>query len=271
MGNFEKLSVLVIVVIIVMILVVALYTWTGDPSGTDTAAANVVSERVEAPKPGPVQLDPKKVEAKDPKKDEKNGGSRGVMSAEDIRRMLIGGAGMDAVDPKVDAKTEGKGDVAGGKGSDESGAVADDTKPVVKEPRFHVVVDGETIGRIAKAEYPGVGQRAIDAILKANPTVDPARMAIRTKLLLPELAVDSKAADGAKKASPVAPQGGETAVASIKPGSVYVTKKGDSLKNLAQRAYRDANQWHHIWVENFDAISDHEHLQGGLKLKIPVL
>jgi nucleoid-associated protein YgaU len=33
MGNFEKLSVLVIVVIIVMILVVALYTWTDDPDG----------------------------------------------------------------------------------------------------------------------------------------------------------------------------------------------------------------------------------------------
>ena len=38
MGNFEKLSVLVIGVIIVMILVVALYTWTDNPSG-DTAAA----------------------------------------------------------------------------------------------------------------------------------------------------------------------------------------------------------------------------------------
>lgn len=270
MGNFEKLSVLVIVVIIVMILVVALYTWTGDPSGTDTAAANVVSERVEAPKPGPIQLDPKKTDAKDPKKDDKSGGARGVMSAEDIRKMLIGGAGMDAKDA-TDAKVDTKVDSVGGRTGEETAAVVEDTKPVVKEPRFHVVVEGETIGRIAKAEYPGAGQRAIDAILKANPTVDPARMAIRTKLLLPELAVDSKAADGAKKANPAAPQGSETAVASIKPGSVYVTKKGDSLKNLAQRAYRDANQWHHIWVENFDAISDHEHLQGGLKLKIPVL
>ena len=33
MGNFEKLSVLVIVVIIVMILVVALYTWSGSTEG----------------------------------------------------------------------------------------------------------------------------------------------------------------------------------------------------------------------------------------------
>ena len=38
MGNFEKLSVLVIGVIIVMILVVAFYTWTEDPADEDDPA-----------------------------------------------------------------------------------------------------------------------------------------------------------------------------------------------------------------------------------------
>ena len=42
MGNFEKLSVLVIGVIIVMILVVALYTWTDDPAAEETADAGIV-------------------------------------------------------------------------------------------------------------------------------------------------------------------------------------------------------------------------------------
>ena len=59
--------------------------------------------------------------------------------------------------------------------------------------------------------------------------------------------------------------------ATISPGSIYVTRKGDTLPNLAKRAYRDGNQWHRIWVENFDDISDTEHLQAGLRLKIPVL
>ena len=52
MGNFEKLSVLVIVVIIVMILVVALYTWqdNGDESTTLNApegGAGPASARLE--------------------------------------------------------------------------------------------------------------------------------------------------------------------------------------------------------------------------------
>ena len=47
MGNFEKLSVLVIVVIIVMILVVALYTWTDNPdsSGANSTFARITSAR----------------------------------------------------------------------------------------------------------------------------------------------------------------------------------------------------------------------------------
>jgi nucleoid-associated protein YgaU len=257
MGNFEKLSVLVIVVIIVMILVVALYTWTGDPSGTEGAAVAKVENPV-GQGPGP-------------------GGGGVVINTRPDRPFVDGGSGMASVglsaadilkqqieDAKKRAVTNGP-------------AMEDPVPtppvpevPVVKEPRFHVVQPGETIAKIAKIEYPGVGQRAIDAILKANSTVDPSRMSVNTKLLMPDLA-DVKVAvvngtDGGRKQPP-----SESIAASIKPGSTYITKKGDSLKDLSKRAYRDGNQWHRIWVENFDAINDTDHLQPGTRLKIPVL
>src|SRR5207247_823113 len=66
MGNFEKLSVLVIVVIIVMILVVALYTWTDSPDAAAKDAATPVasgtalkdSRTVIIPAPQPPPLTP---------------------------------------------------------------------------------------------------------------------------------------------------------------------------------------------------------------------
>lgn len=248
MGNFEKLSVLVIVVIIVMILVVALYTWTGDPSGSDTAVANVNNEKVAEPSRPVVVPPPIRVPV--PPKPVADGSKTAAQILKEID------------DARIAALK-----LSGGITSDPLPTPPLPEQPVVKEPRFHTVLAGETVGKVAKIEYPGVSQpRAIDGILKANPTVDPSRMAINTKLLLPDLGnmkpLDDKGG-GAKTP--------ESIVASIKPGSTYVTKKGDSLKNISLRAYRDGNQWHRIWVENFDEISDTDHLQAGTRLRIPIL
>lgn len=253
MGSFEKLSVLVIVVIIVMILVVALYTWTGDPSGTETAVANVPRESVAEPaKLNGIVIDPKAN-----KFDWERRAAPRPKTQEEILKELI--------DPRKTVSVPGMDEPT--PGNDEP--KLDEIKPIVKEPRFHVVVPGDTIARIAKAHYPGAGQKAIDAVLKANPTVDPSRMSLGYKLLLPELGTDVKVADlGGRGTPPPAPA---PVVASIRPGSVYVTKKTDTLKGLAQRAYRDVNQWHRIWVENYDEINDPDHLQGGVRLRIPVL
>ncbi len=254
MGNFEKLSVLVIVVIIVMILVVALYTWTGDPSGGDPAAASVATanQNSDIARVVDVQLPPRP-ERKPPVAPQ--------LTPEEILKEFQR-AGRKAGEP-------GPVVPGGMDGSATDPVIAETPKPEApKEPRFHVVAPGETIGKIAKIEYPGVGQRAIDAILKANPTVDPSRMAINSKLLLPELAsADTKVAIESPKR--IAPS--EPAVATIKPGTIYVTKKGDTLPGLAKRAYRDSGQWHRIWVENFDEIQDTEHLAAGMRLRIPVL
>ena len=55
MGNFEKLSVVVIVVIIVMILVVALHTWTDRPDASSETASE---DSVLVPSDGPFSAPP---------------------------------------------------------------------------------------------------------------------------------------------------------------------------------------------------------------------
>ena len=264
MGNFEKLSVLVIVVIIVMILVVALYTWTGDPSGGETAAASVPTNstaeiaRVDLSQP----VKDKVFSGKDVKAEVKGNRTDGMTDAERLVAEML-----------KDRRSK-DGSLEGGKGSDvgEPGPIADTPKPEApKEPRVHVVASGETIGKIARLEYPGVGsQRVIDAILKANPTVEASRLAIGYKLVLPELGSDVKPLavnDASRKSNPSI----EAPLATIKPGSIYVTRKGDTLPGISKRAYRDSNQWHRIWVENFDEITDTDHLASGMRLRIPVL
>ena len=262
MGNFEKLSVLVIVVIIVMILVVALYTWTGDPSGTDTAAANVASNQVaEAPRAPGVTIN--RPPGKPDPSPKVGPPATNETPKQIVDRLLHPGS----ADPSLGAApaTPGAPDL-----SDPGTPPVTLAPPVAKEPRLHVVAAGETIAKIAKLEYPGLGQKAIDGVLKANPTLDPTRMPVNFKLLLPDLVAEGKVADAGKKAGS-APGAPESIVATLKPGTLYVTKKGDTLQILAKRAYRDSNQWHRIWVENFDDITDTDHLQPGLRLRIPVL
>ena len=164
MGNFEKLSVLVIVVIIVMILVVALYTWTGDPSGGDPAAPIV------APQPKEIARQPITI----PVREEPKKGLDAEAILDQFRK-----TGMQPK-PIVDVPTPPDIEVP----------------PAPKEPKSVTVASGETIAKIAKREYPGRTQQGIDAILKANPTVEPSRMREGTKLTIPELAVEAKPADG---------------------------------------------------------------------------
>ncbi len=271
MGNFEKLSVLVIVVIIVMILVVALYTWTEDPnagSATATAEKNEQAAAPAAPGSG-TNKSPTKVEFPDvaPRLP-----SSGGMSGNGTP--LAGGApSKDETKPVSPFASLFDKPLAGtpGPGGDGNGLPATppadpaSAKPV--EPRLHVVAAGETIAKIAKIEYPSVGQRAIDAILKANPTIDPNRLRIGEKVVLPELALASPG--GAPGTPGVAVVKPPAPAAELRPGTVYVVRQGDTLPGISKRAYSSPGRWQDIWIENFGAIEDPDHLHAGTRLKLP--
>ena len=239
MGNFEKLSVLVIVVIIVMILVVALYTLTddGDPQANVAAATAAESSGLQSffetkPEPKPAAQPP--LSATDKPLD---------MSAPPP---VSGSATSPAtpVDPAV--------------------APA----PVVAkvETREHVIASGDTLERISKKYYDSTMH--IGAIEKANPGLDPMRLRVGKKIVIPDVkSADGKslalATDGLDKIAVSTPR------RSVTPGDSYTVRRGDSLPEIARRAYGKIDRWHEIWIENFDRIENPDRLAAGTRLNIP--
>ena len=51
---------------------------------------------------------------------------------------------------------------------------------------------------------------------------------------------------------------------------VYVVQEGDSLATVAEKVYGDRNQWLRIRNANRDRIAEHDRLDIGSELRIPV-
>jgi nucleoid-associated protein YgaU len=147
MGNFEKLSVLVIVVIIVMILVVALHTWTdGTPEATETTIAS-------SPSLDPVRdlIDPRPPEPQP-------------------QTPLV----VPPAPPPAPPPTPPPAPVPP--------APTPEERPVARD---HVVASGETLEKISKKHYGTT--RHVAAIERANPGVDAMRLRIGQRLVIPEV------------------------------------------------------------------------------------
>jgi nucleoid-associated protein YgaU len=271
MGNFEKLSVLVIVVIIVMILVVALYTWTdGSESSTPKAAEPLVATHDAAPSTTTTAADATRLSQPTPFRvgdlpkpsvvttpATTNGTSTSQGSA------LPGSVDMrNPLDPLRSLTA----DKALDKPLDKSMDKPLETASV--EPKSYEVVSGDNATKIAKKEMPGVSVvKALAAIEKANPGVDLNVLKIGQKLVIPAKPED--AAVSAKATVAVAKDAPKPALESLKPGSTYVTKKGDTLPTISKRTYGTADRWHEIWLANYAAIEDPSHVASGMRLKLP--
>ncbi|HVG94548.1 MAG TPA: LysM peptidoglycan-binding domain-containing protein [Planctomycetota bacterium] len=253
MGNFEKLSVLVIVVIIVMILVVALYQWTGDPGSEATGGTDVVANTEPTGLGGGASLAPV------------NPLSNSVAQ----RPTPIGPAPFAAVrDPRDELTIKNlfeKVEATPTPVTTEPTVAPPAETPKPSEPRTHVVQPGETMGAIAKNYFPGRVQKGLVAMQAANPSVEAARMRVGTKLTIPDLGAQP---DGA--ATPASTSAAPKAVASIERGGWYVTKRGDTLTSISKRAYGTTERWPEIWIDNMDALgTDFERPDPGVRIRIP--
>lgn len=249
MGNFERLSVLVIVVIIVLIVVIALVQLTESnettlPSTTDGTPTTLVAQNDGPGMGGGVVIPPQP----------RDGAPPATPAGEIVPRKLtvrdlVGDVPPPPPTPPVEPPKP-------------------EPAPKVEEARVHVVQPGETIAKIAKLYYPGSVTKATDAILKAN-AVDPSRMRVGTKLTIPPL-------DGAAAILAPTPNGATparttgTTSTSISVGGTYTTKKGDTLGSISRRAYGRTDRWQDIWLANYEAIGDDvDHPPAGIRLKIP--
>lgn len=254
MGNFEKLSVLVIVVIIVMILAVAVVEWTSDTTEPAPEADGTTHASLLTPPPEPL---PAPRPAADPKKPLKAEGDAKGSGLLDLEKWLHDGG-------KDDFKESPPG---------QPKVVADPPKPVPAVPpapsatdipeTTHVVAQGETLGEIAKKYY---GKSSLyPAILEANPGITPTTLRPKQTLKIP--AMKGLAQGGSKPSGMSASAGGpgERPVA----GKDYTVRAGDTLESISQSAFGTQQRWPEIYLKNINRMRDQKDLPAGKVIFIP--
>lgn len=268
MGNFEKLSVLVIVVIIVMILAVAVVEWTSDtteaPTEGDLTATALLSppsdplpeprgsgDRKDASKPQGTSLS-----AKDSKESGKDGSKGSSDPLEDWLR-VIGEGKKDAREP---------GPVEPPKPDDK--AKKEETKPVAPAPgdvaeTTHVVAQGETLGEIAKKYY---GRSSLyTAILEANPGITPTTLRPKQTLKIPPM---KGVAPGASTPPGMAASLGGPGERPV-PGKEYKVRAGDTWQKISLAAFGTEQRWPEIYLKNINRVRDQKDLAQGKVIVIP--
>jgi LysM repeat protein len=246
MGNFEKLSVLVIVVIIVMILVVALYTWqdNGDASTELNQEASDSSVVIPEPEPWPQPPVPEPLPDPDPIPDPLPG------PLPDPDPLPSPGPLPSPVPDNGDGPAE---DLS------------------ITAPWSYQIKSGDTLSQISQRELGTVKRQG--EIKALNADVD--WMRIRPGQLI-------KMPARGKKIEGVTPgpnagttpgrtlEGGPSAGGTIKPGEYYVTKPGDTVQSVARDAYESVERWPELWARNLSAIPSIETpIKPGTRIFIP--
>ena len=126
------------------------------------------------------------------------------------------------------------------------------TRRDAADENTYVIQTGDTLYAIAVARYGHA--RFVQTITKANPSVDPDRLRVGDRLVLPK--PEEKKPAGA----PPEP----------KRQKVYVVKGGDTLIGIARQMYGDAAMYPKIYEANKDVLSSlNARLYVGMRLRLP--
>jgi nucleoid-associated protein YgaU len=242
MGNFEKLSVLVIGVIIVMILVVALYTWTDDPAEPE---ATVPVTPVEQPAIAALSGDGSTTTSPGDETD----GSGWLTWTEHPDGDLAPPTEVRLTEESELVADVDEGDE--GEPSEPATATAEETytvKPDQTLSHISLEVYGTT------KHWPKIAERN---------NVDPARLRPGMVLIIPTIAAVAPA-DANKPAVASTGTGGGP-----RPGADYVVRSGDTIQKISQAAFGTIERWDDIWIRNLERIEDPRFLRTGMTLQIP--
>ncbi len=269
MGNLEKLGILVMVILVVVVGVVAITPQERvaqalrDPSG----AGSDVHELEVVPQPRRTDT-PKRVTPRVAERDQPAASPRrrwpddpvrpGTDPASDSQgQVRSANLGDDAEQPRrevdEDPRERWRREFEGRdpQGASEPGVEGGD--PVaVSTYREYTLKPQDRLFEIARTEL-GDGSRWQET-LDLNPSLDPRRLPVGARILLPRRGEARTAAD---------PQ----AARSI--AKVYVVRKGDTLSGIASKELGGAAKWRSLLDANRDQISTPEELRSGMKLRIP--
>jgi nucleoid-associated protein YgaU len=122
----------------------------------------------------------------------------------------------------------------------------------IAEPEnTYVIASGDTLYDIAVQKYGDA--KYVQAIQEANPGLDPSRLRVGDRIILPK----PKEAQPARTREP-------------KRQKVYVVRKGDTLIGIARKMYNDAAMYPKIYEANKDVLSSlNARLYVGMRLRLP--
>jgi len=120
------------------------------------------------------------------------------------------------------------------------------------EPKnTYVIASGDTLYDIAMQKYGD--PKFVQTIQEANPGLDPARLRVGERIVLPEPKKE-KPAPAEEKKRP----------------KVYVVRKGDTLIGIARKMYHDTAMYPKIYEANKDVLSSlNARLYVGMRLRLP--
>jgi nucleoid-associated protein YgaU len=115
----------------------------------------------------------------------------------------------------------------------------------------YVIASGDTLYDIAVQKYGDA--KYVRTIQEANPGLDPSRLRVGDRIVLPK----PKEAQPARAREP-------------KRQKVYVVKKGDTLIGIARKMYNDSAMYPKIYEANKDVLSSlNARLYVGMRLRLP--
>lgn len=130
--------------------------------------------------------------------------------------------------------------------------------PETPAQKLHVVAAGETLNLIASRYFGSAG--AWKRIADANPGVDPDRLRVGAKLVIP---AEAPPAAAPPEAAPSVPATRDPS----KPGARYKVQAGDTLSGIARRVLGDENRWKEIVKANPEL--DPDRLSVGQEIVLP--
>ncbi len=251
MGNFEKLSVLVIVVIIVMILVVALYTWTDKPAdeGTTADAGDTPSLAVEQDKAdqyGDPKADKTEIPISQP-----GGETIGDSDVETPKGDV--GIPIDQ-DPDMDPRV----------GVDPIIVKKELEEPAANEPWSYTFKRGEVVSKVCNREL-GAYYKYLPQLKTLNPGVNFDRISEGQTITLPPRGPEDSDVPAGTLTTGTEPQPQGSAV----PGGEWIVKRGESLKDIAKLVYGDWTVWPRIYAKNLNKIKNPQYPTPGTRLTLP--